>query len=296
MSSFNSIAFREISTEDISVLFSSDISVHVLRFDKTHSSISGNKWFKLHPYLQIARKQEKKGIITFGGAWSNHILATAVACKLEGMQSIGLIRGEESSTPSFTLEKARAAGMQLYYLSREDYRSKLLPAHINTEELLIVNEGGYGKPGAAGAATMLNYCGETYTHYCCATGTGTMLAGLINASKTDAQLIGISVMKNNFSLNEQVAALLDKTTNNWGILHDYHFGGYAKHPPELIGFMNKFYTETGIPSDIVYTGKLFYAVNDLIMKGFFPAGSRIMVVHSGGLQGNNSVPKGTLMF
>ena len=295
MSSFNSIAFREISTEDISVLFSSDISVHVLRFDKTHSSISGNKWFKLHPYLQIARKQEKKGIITFGGAWSNHIVATAAACNMSGLASIGIIRGEEPRRLSPTLVQAREWGMQLYFIPRDAYQQKEIPALPGAGDYVLVNEGGYGATGARGAATILDFVKKEYTHYCCAAGTGTMMAGLINAVLPGRQVIGISVLKNNTALNGMIQALADDR-NNWQLHHTYSFGGYAKHQPALLEFMNTFYSQTGIPSDFVYTGKLFFAISDLAMNHYFPANSRLLILHSGGLQGNASLPPGTLLY
>jgi 1-aminocyclopropane-1-carboxylate deaminase len=123
-----------------------------------------------------------------------------------------------------------------------------------------------------------------------------MMAGLINAVSAGQQVIGTAVLKNNHALNENVRSLLSNQSKEWQIIHDYHFGGYAKHKPELLRFMNEFYEQNGIPSDFVYTGKLFYAVNDLIAAGFFAPGSRLLLIHSGGLQGNSSLEKGTLIF
>ena len=160
----------------------------------------------------------------------------------------------------------------------------------------MINEGGFGGHGAEGASTIADLITEKYTHYCCAVGTGTMMAGLIRATSTGERVIGIPVMKNNHQLEENVRLLLDEDQLNWQIQHDYHFGGYAKHAPELLGFMNELYLKTSVPTDFVYTGKLFYAVRHLACNGYFPLGSRLLIIHSGGLQGNDSLKKGTLIF
>jgi 1-aminocyclopropane-1-carboxylate deaminase len=291
------ILFQNITTDRITFPFekTKEIEVSVLRLDKIHATISGNKWFKLRYYIQEAIEQQKKCIVTFGGAYSNHIIATAAACKLNGLDAVGIIRGEEATTLSHTLQEAKELGMQLHFISREDYSEKKLPAPLNRDRYYLINEGGYGETGAKGAATITEYLGqEDYTHICCAVGTGTMMAGLINAASQN--VTGLSVMKNNFELEGSIRSLLHDKNKPFSILHDYHFGGYAKHKPELINFMNDFYDQTGIPSDFVYTGKLFYAVADLIQKDFFQKGNRILVIHSGGLQGNISLEKGTLIF
>lgn len=285
-----------VITEDISAFFQSKAVVHVLRLDRIDPVISGNKWFKLRYYLDEARQKHKTGILTFGGAWSNHIVATAAACHYAGLKSIGIIRGEQTGTPSKTLMQASKLGMQLVHISRSDFAQKIIPAGIKTSEYLIVNEGGYGKTGAAGASTILDHAEFNYTHYGCAAGTGTMMAGFINKLNTEQQVTGISVLKNNFQLQQSVQSLLDCQNKSWSIIHDYSFGGYAKHQPALIEFMNDFYAHTGIPTDFVYTGKLFYAFNDLLKKNHFPPGSKILLIHSGGLQGNTSFSPGTLMF
>lgn len=290
------LAFDKITVDTISFARHNEITADVLRLDKINPVISGNKWFKLRYYLEEARSQHKKGIITFGGAWSNHIIATAAACQMNGLRSIGIIRGEEPRRFSPTLLRAIEAGMQPVFISRSEYRSREIPASIQPEEYYIINEGGYGIMGARGASTILDHCGDDYTHYCCAVGTGTMMAGIINRSQAEQKTIGISVLKNNTGLKEMVQALIVNKTDNWELIHDYPFGGYAKHQPALLEFMNKFYGQTGIPSDFVYTGKLFYSINDLVEKNYFPAGSRLLLVHSGGLQGNESLPPGSLIF
>lgn len=273
------------------------LDVYILRLDKIHPFISGNKWFKLQYHLEEALSLGKKTLVTFGGAWSNHIHATAAACKINKLDTIGIIRGEEAGTLSSTLIQAKDLGMKLIFQGREEYRKKSVPEDISTGEYYIVNEGGYGEKGASGAATILQHCQEhDFSHICCAVGTGTMLAGLINSSETSTRTVGISVMKNNMALSAEVNKLLIDPAKEFDIIHDYHFGGYAKKTTELIAFMNEFYTHTSIPTDFVYTGKLCFAISDLARKNYFPAGSKILLIHSGGLQGNQSLGKGTLIF
>lgn len=277
-----------------------NVALNVLRLDEIHPVISGNKWFKLKAYVKDALVQNKKNIITFGGAFSNHIIATAAAANLYRLQSIGIIRGEEPEQLSSTLLEAKSYGMQLFFVSREAYKRKELPNILKTllqpDDVYIIGEGGYGKKGAEGAADILTECDAgRYTHIMAAVGTGTMLAGLVAASKPTQTVIGISSLKNHLALTDEVQALL-KDKRDFKILHDYHFGGYAKAPAKLFDFMNSWYKDTGIPTDMVYTSKLFYAIDDLIEKDFFPPGSKILAIHSGGLQGNRSLPKGTLIF
>lgn len=291
------ILFQNITTDLISFPFekAKEIEVSALRLDKIHTTISGNKWFKLRFYIEEAIKQQKKCIVTFGGAYSNHIIATAAASKLNGLDAVGIIRGEEASTLSPTLQQAKELGMQLHFISREDYAEKKIPVSLKSDHNYFINEGGFGEKGAKGAATISEHFNhQEYSHICCAVGTGTMMSGLANV--ISKKIIGISVLKNNFELEESVRPLLSDKNKTFNIIHDYHFGGYAKYKPELIDFMNKFYLQTGIPSDFVYTGKLFYAIADLIQKDFFQKGSRLLLIHSGGLQGNISLGNGTLIF
>lgn len=290
------LAFDKITVDTISLATDNEISADVLRLDKIDPVISGNKWFKLRYYLEEARALHKKGILTFGGAWSNHIIATAAVCRVNGLSAVGIIRGEEPRQLSTTLLHAKELGMQLVFISRTAYQNKEIPATIKPEEYYIINEGGYGIMGAMGASAILEHCNNNYTHYCCAVGTGTMMAGIINQSYAEQKTIGISVMKNNTGLEEMIQALIVNTKDNWKLIHDYPFGGYAKHQPALLQFMNEFYRQTGIPSDFAYTGKLFYAITDLVKKKYFPGGSRLLLIHSGGLQGNESLSPGSLIF
>ncbi len=291
----DAILLQQVSTPAFA---SGDVQLQVLRLDRIHPVISGNKWFKLRYYLEEAQAKGRKRIVTFGGAWSNHIVATAAACRLQGLECTGIIRGERPAHLSPTLQEALQYGMQLLFISRHDYALKKLPdPGYHPAQYLLVPEGGYGEAGARGAAGILAYAGnQAFSHIICATGTGTMMAGLINASRETQQVIGISVLRNNLQLEQDVRALLYDKEKILHTHHAFHFGGYAKHPPALIHFMNEFYAQTGIPTDIVYTGKLFYAVHALAEAGYFDPGSRLLLIHSGGLQGNRSLAPGTLIF
>jgi 1-aminocyclopropane-1-carboxylate deaminase len=295
------IKFENIIVQPVvkSLYAEKNISVSVLRLDLLHPVISGNKWFKLRFYIDEAKRLHKKRIITYGGAWSNHIVATACACSLNKLNAVGIIRGEEPPEYSDTLKAAKGFGMEFIFLNRKDFHDKILPVIPDKENDYIIPEGGYGIKGAEGFSTALGYCNKNeFTHFVCAVGTGTMMAGLIKATTNEQQVTGISVLKNNYDLLPAVNSLLteNEQLKKNELVQDYHFGGYAKYTSELLQFMNSFYTQSGIPSDIVYMGKLFFAVNDLAEKNYFPASSKILVVHSGGLQGNSSLKKGTLIF
>jgi 1-aminocyclopropane-1-carboxylate deaminase len=284
-----------ITTDSVPLLSQNGVMVRVLRTDRLDEVVSGNKWFKLRFYLDEAISTRKKRIVTFGGAYSNHVVATASVCNRLGLQCAGIIRGEEPESYSHTLTDARSLGMKLYFLSRTDYRSGLVPPALLGPENYFIPEGGYGQPGALGAAT-IPFNKTAFDTVCCAVGTGTMMAGLITASGTSPEICGFSVMKNNFGLEGAVRTLLKDKNPEVKIHHEFHFGGYAKKNNELIRFMNELFAETGIPTDFVYTAKLFYGVDTLIRRGHFKPGSSLLVIHSGGLQGNRSLRKGTLIF
>ncbi len=284
-----------IPTDDISHFFGGRLLVHVLRLDLLDAEVSGNKWFKLR-YHVTQTLASGKTMLTFGGPWSNHILATAAICNQEQIPCIGIIRGEQPKRLSETLQRAAALGMRLIYVSREAYATKQIPEIPDPLTLHVVPEGGYGETGARGAATILERASQSYDHYCCAVGTGTMLAGLINSAPAAASLVGVSVMKGNHDLEHEVRRLLLRQRYNWALDHDDHFGGYAKYDASLTGFMNRFFSETSIPTDFVYTGKLFFAINEMILSGKFARESSVLLIHSGGLAGNKGLPKGTLMY
>lgn len=286
---FNAVSVESIKSE---VFSSSNIYVDVLRLDKLHPVVSGNKWFKLKYYLQQAIADNAKAVATFGGAFSNHIIAAAYACNKLNVKCTGFIRGEEPRHYSQTLLDAAALNMQLKFLSREAYKNKQVVIDENPQ-MYFIPEGGFGIKGEKGAGEILQLVPNlaAYDYIVCAVGTGTMLAGITNASLPHQLCIGISVMKNNLNLNETVNSLLtdEARQKRVNVFHDYHFGGYAKHTSELIAFMNQVKINHQLPLDFVYTTKAFYAVCDLSAKKYFPEDARILFIHSGGLQGNRSL-------
>ena len=287
-----------VRTDRINSFYNFHTTVDVLRLDLIHPVISGNKWFKLKGYLEDAARLGKNHLISFGGAYSNHIVATAAAANSMGFASTGLIRGEEPANLSPTLLEAKDYGMRLVFISRNDYGKKLIPDELISEPgTYLVPEGGYGPIGAAGAADIAGLTDMSkYTHVVAATGTGTMLAGLVMAAK-NSQVVGIPILKNLGTLPAEINQLLPTPLQNqFQLINGYQFGGYAKYTSALIRFMNNWYTETGIPTDFVYTGKVFFAADEMVRQRFFPADSRVLVIHSGGLQGNRSLPKGELIF
>ncbi|MBX3256221.1 MAG: pyridoxal-phosphate dependent enzyme [Chitinophagaceae bacterium] len=301
----NTIDIQNITTERLKSLttLSKQVTVDVLRLDKIHPVISGNKWFKLKYYLQNARLKGCDRIVTFGGAYSNHIAATAYAAKLHGFQSTGLIRGEEPQVWSHTLQAARSSGMLLQFLSRTDYNryKRNISAYTNPGNVgkaYVVPEGGFGQPGVKGASEILETTDiSKYSHIIAAVGTGTTIAGLIHKTTDSQQILGISSMKNNNSLSTEIELLLNRSLpGRFYLVNEYHFGGYARYTDTLIEWMNNFYREHRIPLDFVYTGKMMYGIFDMISKDLFPAGSGILAVHSGGLQGNGSLAPGVLKY
>lgn len=293
-------SLEKITIQELGSFSTQDVKVDILRLDRLHPVVSGNKWFKLQYYLRDAIAQNKDTIATFGGAYSNHIVATAYAAREAGLQSIGFIRGERPAQLSLTLLDAINYGMDLVFTDRASYSDKTTIMQAEDQHNYYwVMEGGYGQLGSKGAADILQVTDtHNYSHILCAVGTGTMLSGLISASLPGQELIGISVLKNNMALEKEVLSLLieEDRMKPFSILHDYHFGGYAKHPAELTSFMRDIWEKENLPTDIVYTSKLLFAAKDLMAANRFPAGARILLIHSGGLQGNSSLPPNTLPF
>lgn len=282
----------------VSSLFNG-VDASVLRLDEIHPVVSGNKWFKLKYHIQEAQLQNKNTIATFGGAYSNHIVAAAFASKKAGFKSVGIIRGEKPEHFSQTLIAAQEYGMQLHFVSREDFKNKKILQQTFDNNFYWINEGGFSYTGMLGASEILDTVDTTaYTHIIAACGTGTMLAGLINAALPHQKIIGISALKGHTGLEQDIQSLLpaQKRNNAFTILHDYHFGGYAKHPTSLINWMNELWQAENLPTDIVYTSKLLFAIKDLIEKEFFNSNDKLLIIHSGGLQGNLSLPLNTLSF
>ena len=286
---------KKITTDKIHdpLLENKKVELDVLRLDKIHPVISGNKWFKLKYHFDNFNAGNYKGVLTFGGAWSNHIVATACACYLKKINCVGIIRGEKPSLLSATLTEAKRHGMDVKFISREDYSQRHSREFLDSlkkefPQHYIIEEGGAGIEGEKGTAEILQYMdGKNYSHIACAVGTGTMFNGLKRAASPDQQVLGVVVLKGWKD---------DKETNPGNFIYDYHFGGYAKYNAALINFMNDLFRSTGIPTDFVYTGKLAYALFDTVKKDIFPPLSKILMIHSGGLQGNASLQKGSLIF
>ncbi|MHA3052191.1 1-aminocyclopropane-1-carboxylate deaminase/D-cysteine desulfhydrase [Acinetobacter sp. ANC 4640] len=267
-----------------------DIQLDLKRLDLVHPQISGNKFYKLKYNLQQAQQQDKTAVLTFGGAYSNHIAATAYAAQMLGLESIGIIRGEELAQRPLnpTLQTAHEMGMQLEFISRQIYQQRHEPDFIQQlqqqfPDCYLIPEGGTNALAIQGCQEILT--SEDLNHYdvfCCAVGTGGTLSGLIQASDSRHQLLGFSALKGEF-LTQEVKQFTDKS--NWKILDDYCCGGYAKTSPELIQFIQTFEQQYQIPLEQVYTGKMLMGIFDLIQQGFFQKGSRILAIHTGGLQG-----------
>jgi 1-aminocyclopropane-1-carboxylate deaminase/D-cysteine desulfhydrase-like pyridoxal-dependent ACC family enzyme len=292
------------------------ISLSVLRLDTIHPDISGNKFFKLYYYLHQALGNKPrpttdlklktgftpKRIITFGGAYSNHLYATAAACCHLGIPCTGIVRGEKPAILSHTLLYCMQKGMELEFISREKYDTgpgdeMKMWLQEKYGDHIWIPEGGFGPDGVAGAALIPGfYEGKGFTHVCCAAGTATTLCGLISRAEPHQQITGFSILNQPDDLEERIHFLAGEEHLNYKIIRAYNFGGYARKNNELISFMNSFYSEYGIPTDFVYTAKMMYGVTDLIDKKYFPAGSNILCIHTGGLQGNDSLPKGVLNF
>lgn len=265
------------------------VRVFVKRDDLIHPYISGNKWRKLKYPLQQAKKDGKSLLVTFGGAWSNHLLATACVGARFGFRTYGFVRGEVIDNP--VLKLCQLFGMKLNFVDREHYRDKeaLFDTHFgNSEEAYFVDEGGYGVLAAQGCAEITNELHRIYDHCFCACGTGTTLAGLalgINAHQWTTTLHGVPVLKGGDFIRDEIAELGVSNATDIRLHLDYHFGGYAKTKPELIEFIKTFTRQTAILIEPTYTGKLFYAVHELIVQKQIARGSTVLVVHTGGLTG-----------
>ena len=281
-----SVAYQKLNLD-------APVSVTVKRLDQIHPQISGNKFFKLkHNFLE-AQEQGLNKVLTFGGAYSNHIAATAYAAHLFGFKSVGVIRGEELAAKALnsTLATAQQFGMQLHFVSREQYRLKDQPeylAALNQQfpEHFIIPEGGTNSIAIQGCKEILNTDDlQNYDVICCAVGTGGTISGLIEASSVQQSILGFSALKGNF-LQSDVQQWTIK--RNWKITDAYCCGGYAKTTPELLQFMQSFEVEHNIPLEQVYTAKMMAGLFDLIEQNYFPSGSRILVIHTGGLQGRHT--------
>jgi 1-aminocyclopropane-1-carboxylate deaminase len=275
--------------QPVNILFPDNINLTIKREDLLHPYISGNKFRKLKYNILAAKGQGKKALLTFGGAFSNHIAATAAAGKEYGLHTIGVIRGEElfnKIVDNPTLSFAEACGMEFKFVSRTNYRRKADTDFIDRlrgefGDFYLVPEGGTNELAVKGCEEILTQEDKNFTHICCAVGTGGTLSGLVNSASLHQKVLGFPALKADLSAEIRKFALQD----NWELIVDYHFGGYAKVNEELVQFINDFYVKTGIPLDPVYTGKMVFGVMNMISINKFPAGANILLIHTGGLQG-----------
>ncbi|MDF1516358.1 MAG: pyridoxal-phosphate dependent enzyme [Lutibacter sp.] len=273
----------------------SGVSLFIKREDELHPFISGNKYRKLKYNLAEATKQQKSTLLTFGGAYSNHIAATAAAGFSYNLKTIGIIRGDELASNlaetiqnNPTLKFAAEHNMQFEFVSRSAYRNKTKPEFISAlkqkfGDFYLVPEGGTNNFAVKGCEEILNEEDEKFDVVCCAVGTGGTISGIINSLKSHQKTIGFPALKGEFLQHEVNKYILK--SENWSLNTNYHFGGYAKVSEELIIFINKFKNETKIPLDPVYTGKMMFGIVDLIKSDFFKKGTKILAIHTGGLQG-----------
>lgn len=284
---FNSVENQPIFSREWT---SFDIELVVKREDLIHPEVSGNKFRKLKYNIQEAKKINQNTLLTFGGAFSNHIAATAAAGKYCGFKTIGIIRGEELEDKILqnpTLLYAQSCGMTLHFISREAFKQKQTPEfiaqlHALYGEFYLLPEGGTNALAIKGCEEILNKEDTIFDYVCVSVGTGGTLAGIINSSQPNQKVIGFSALKGNF-LKEEVSKWTSKT--NWEITDAYSFGGYAKVNTALIEFINTFKKETDISLDPIYTGKMMYGIIAMIREGKIPKKSRILAIHTGGLQG-----------
>jgi len=271
-----------------------EVELFLKREDVLHPYISGNKFRKLKYNLKEAREQKQHTLLTFGGAYSNHIQATAYAGKKYGFKTIGIIRGEElgvniekTLTQNRTLAFAKKQGMQLQFISRALYSTKETIQFVEQlkqqfGDFYLLPEGGTNSLAIKGCEEILSSQDISFTHVCCAVGTGGTVSGLINSSQPQQKVIGFPVLKENYLHKDIVKNVI---SSNWELNRDHHFGGYAKINAELINFINCFYETHNISLDPIYTGKLIFGIYNEIVHGNFPKKSRILAVHTGGLQG-----------
>lgn len=277
----------EIITQKIP-LKNTSIELFIRREDLIHPFVSGNKFRKLKYNLLQAKKENHTTLITFGGAYSNHIAAVAFAGKENGFKTIGVIRGEELVSKikdNPTLQFAQECGMTFEFISRQEYQLK----SENNHKLLakygncyMIPEGGTNDLAVKGCEEIIQTTDAIFDFICCSVGTGGTISGLINSSFSHQKIIGFPSLKGDF-LQKDICKFAQK--ENWKLITDYHFGGYAKVTPELIEFMNAFYKDYNIPLDPIYTGKMVFGVINLIQQNYFPKNSKIVLIHTGGLQG-----------
>ncbi len=279
------------------------ISLFIKREDLLHEHISGNKWHKLKYNIQEAKNKKQKTILTFGGAYSNHIAATAYAGKLYNINTIGIIRGEKHDTLNHTLKFAKDNGMQLNFISRQEYRNKKNTEYVKSlrdafGDFYLIPEGGNNVFALKGCAEMLEQTKNDYDYYTVSCGTGATLAGMSIGLNENKKIIGFSALKGGDFFNEDIKNAIAQYNSffgsnckgeNFKIMTEYHFGAYAKITSELLDFVKNFKIKHNVPLDYIYTGKMMFGIYDLIKNNYFKKGSKILAIHTGGLQGNEEI-------
>jgi len=277
------------------ILEEKKVTLYIKREDVIHPFVSGNKFRKLKYNLTEAKKLKKNTLLTFGGAFSNHIVATAVAGKLAGFKTIGVIRGDELAknlketlANNATLQEAHKNGMKFHFVSRENYRQKNSSYFIEKlknklGDFYLIPEGGTNCLAVKGCQEILTKLDHNFDYICCAVGTSGTISGVINSLEKHQKVIGFPALKGDF-FAEEIKKYTIKN-NNWTIVKDYHFGGYAKYNDELIRFINNFTKQTKIQLDPIYTAKMLFGILNLVQKNYFPGNSKILAIHTGGLQG-----------
>ncbi|WP_448217620.1 1-aminocyclopropane-1-carboxylate deaminase/D-cysteine desulfhydrase [Endozoicomonas sp. 2B-B] len=290
----NSVPVERINTY---LVGNCPIAVDILRLDQVDPLISGNKWFKLKYFLIEAHSRKIRTLLSFGGAWSNHLHAMAAAGHRFGFQTIGIIRGEKPAKPSAMLQDAERWGMRLIYVSRADYKKRyeteyqqalLKQLSLSLDQLMIVPEGGSGEEGVRGCEDILDagsIRASEYDEIWLACGTGATMAGIIRSAGSDTRVRGVAVLRGAGFLKDDIQQYLSPAATRWNLELDYHCGGYGKTTPGLIQFILEFERETGVPLDPVYTGKLFFALKKMARSGGLSGISRLLLIHTGGLQG-----------
>ncbi|CAM3983857.1 1-aminocyclopropane-1-carboxylate deaminase/D-cysteine desulfhydrase [Flavobacterium weaverense] len=276
--------------QEITLELPNAISLQIKREDLIHPFVSGNKFRKLKYNLAQAGKENHDTLLTFGGAFSNHISAAAYAGYESGFKTIGIIRGDEladkiSDNP--TLNFAQSCGMQLEFVSREEYRTKIEDQFIERlkskfGDFFLIPEGGTNELAIRGCEEILTEDDAKFDYICCAVGTGGTISGIINSALPHQKVLGFPALKGDF-LKEEIRNFVKNS--NWQLITDYHFGGYGKITEELVQFINNFYIQTQVPLDPIYTAKMVFGVMDMIEKNYFPSGSKILLIHTGGIQG-----------
>lgn len=267
------------------------ITLFIKRIDKNHKYISGNKLYKLKYNISRAKKEGYNTLLTFGGAYSNHIVATSCIAHENNLNSIGIIRGDKKRILNSTLKFAKEQGMKLYYVGRKEYRMKGNVQFIDDlrnkfGDFYLIPEGGTNILGIKGAQEILD-SRDTHDYLCVPVGTGGTISGIVNSSDVLQKVLGFNCVKGEGSLYPDISSFTNK--NNWRLIDDYLFGGYAKTRKNLLDFINQFHIQYNIGLDVVYTSKMMFGVLDLIKKNYFKRNSSILAIHTGGLQGNKGM-------